>query len=132
MDSNKYLEVLKNEVLPELEAAQETIGGDWRLMQDNAPCHTANIVKAFLVEKEVKFIKWPPYSPDLNPIENVWSLIKRKLMSEFPVAANPDELIEQVNEIWNSFSSEFAYKMCGNYKNRLQAVVKAQGGYTKY
>jgi hypothetical protein len=40
MDSRKYLKVLKNEVLPELEAAQETIGGDWRLMQDKASCHT--------------------------------------------------------------------------------------------
>jgi hypothetical protein len=37
-------------------------------------------------------------------------------MSEFSVAASPDELIEQVNEIWNSFTSEFAFRMCDNYK----------------
>ena len=47
MDSRKYSKVLKNEVLPELEAAQETIGGDRRLMQDNASCHTVILSKLF-------------------------------------------------------------------------------------
>jgi transposase len=72
VDQHEYLSILKEELIPEFKRAKREIPGTWRLMHDNAPCHTANYIKAFLRRNRVELIEWPPYSPGLNPIENLW------------------------------------------------------------
>ena len=54
--------------------------GTTHFLQDGAPCHRSKIVKSWFAERpEIKLIDWPGNSPDLNPIENVWSWMKNKL-----------------------------------------------------
>ena len=45
------------------------------LMQDGAPGYAAADIKADLRERGITVIFWPPYSPDLNPIERVWHMM---------------------------------------------------------
>ena len=132
MNAAKYKQVLEEDLIPEFNYAKENIDGDWKLMQDNAPCHTARAVKAFLREQQVEFIDWPPYSPDLNPIENVWNWIKHKLETEFQPMQSEEELCNAVAELWGQITPEQCFAWAGNYEKRLQAVLDARGMHTKY
>ena len=46
---------------------------------DNAPCHTAKRVQSFMVDRGVDVLPWPSNSPDMNPIETLWAVIKARL-----------------------------------------------------
>ena len=53
-------------------------------MYDNAPIHTARIIENWLLEQGIEIMDWPPYSPDLNPIENLWKLLKDQIIPFHP------------------------------------------------
>ena len=72
MDHKKYGLLLKDELLPEFKYCERNIPGTWRFMQDGAPCHRDSSISTFLARHEIEKIDWPPYSPDLNPIENLY------------------------------------------------------------
>jgi len=63
-------------IIPE---GKRLIGDDFILQQDNAPIHTAKIVKKFITDSNIQYLVWPPQSPDLSPIENVWAWLKMKI-----------------------------------------------------
>jgi predicted transcriptional regulator len=128
MDQNQYLEVLKNYFIPELRAAEGLFSGKWTLMQDNAPAHTARMIKEYLSKEGVTMLEWPPYSPDLNPIENIWNWIKKKV----GICATVEEMEQKVLQAWNSITPEMCMAYCGHYERRLQAVKEADGYSTKY
>ena len=132
MDGPEYIKVLKENLLPQLESGKQSIPGTWRMMQDNAPCHTSKLVKAFLHRNKVEFIDWPPYSPDLNPIENIWQWMKHVLETEFDICTSAEEIEVRFFEIWHIITPEMCAKYCEHYERRLEAVLQAKGGYTKY
>ena len=53
-------------------------------MHDNALVHTARIVWQLLDEIGIIVMEWSPYSPDLNPIENLWALMKQEMYKLYP------------------------------------------------
>lgn len=112
-------------------------------VQDNAPTHTARIVKNWLREwageNEVHLVDWPPYSPDLNPIENLWKLLKENILKKYPELADMpksdtalERLISAAEEVWEEFQDELLEKLATSMYRRLQAVIDADGWYTKY
>ena len=60
-------------------------------IHDNAPCHKAKTVSSFFEEEGKAVMKWPPQSPDMNPIENVWKIIGEKAKNRNP--QNIDDLL---------------------------------------
>ena len=107
-------------------------GQDLVFMQDNARIHTCRLVSQFLLEKKVEVLIWPPQSPDLNPIENLWHILKQKRTKKFGTPRNRSELIGQTRQIWSEFGPEICEKLSNSLKNRLKAVLKNKGGPIDY
>jgi transposase len=96
-------------------------------MHDNAPCHTSRLVKEFLAQESIQVLKWPPQSPDLNPIENLWGVMKRELWSEFPTTNTRAQLVANVTTIWNPISVELCENLANSPKKRIEMALKRNG-----
>ncbi len=93
-----YQDILEHFMLPS--ADQLFKDADFIFQQDLAPAHTAKSTKSWLNDHGVGVLDWPANSPDLNPIENLWGIVKRKMRNKRP--KNADELKATVKETWAS------------------------------
>ena len=123
IDAKKYIENIKNFIEPELNASEVPL----IFMQDNAPCHKAKIVMEYLKKKRIKTLDWPPQSPDLNPMEHIWAIIKQKLYSEKDFPKNENELIGRVFHIWQNLDKKLLESLTNHAMKRFHAVVEKKG-----
>ena len=75
---------------------------------------------------------WPPQSPDLNPIEHLWQTLKYQLRMYSKPPESVAELWERVQDEWNKIPVETVQNLIDSMPKRINAVLKARGGYTKY
>jgi transposase len=108
------------------------VGDQSMLMHDNAKPHTARITREYLVEVGVRVLEWPACSPDLNPIEHLWDELKRRVRAGVPVGTSIPELMVAVEEEWHNIPQERIVNLIRSMPNRMQAVVRARGGNTRY
>lgn len=73
--AERFAEYLKTKLLPTLSEADI-------IVMDNMRSHHAKVVKQLLDSSKVTYLYLPPYSPDLNPIEKMWSKLKAFLRKE--------------------------------------------------
>ena len=126
INGSKYVDLLKSKLLLHMSVHNTLI-----FMQDGAPCHRSKIVKKFLGDNNVVTLDWPGNSPDLNPIENLWSKMKDLVAEEQPSSGKT--LTETIKEVWvQKISREYCMSLIASMPRRLKAVVKVQGGHTKY
>ena len=94
--------------------------------QDNAACHTSYDSKSII---EILFnkntIEWPPNSPDLSPIENVWAILKEKLSKR--KIKNLDELRDNILDIWIKFPNSLCQKLCSQFNQKIKYVSEYGG-----
>ncbi len=120
-----YQENLEHFMVPS--ADQLFKDADFIFQQDLAPAHTA---KSWLNDHGVGVLDWPANSPDLNPIENLWGIVKRKIRNKRPKNAN--ELKATVKETWASIPPQQCHKLITFMPRQIEAVIKAKGAPTKY
>jgi transposase len=97
--------------------------------QDNAPCHQSHSTIAYLEEHNINTMPWPPYSPDLNIIENLWGVMKRKIYRK-PYTSQ-ETLIEAVQELWSSQEiQDMTIRLCDSMPTCIAACINRRGGYT--
>jgi hypothetical protein len=78
VDQQEYRDILTTSGLF-TECNAQFGAGNWTFMQDGAPCHTAQKTIEFIRDRCLLLPGWPPNSPDLNPIELLWAIVKKKL-----------------------------------------------------
>ena len=128
MNSEKYIELLQDHVIPELQVA----GQPMVFMQDNAPCHKSRATMTFMDENNIELLDWPPQSPDLNPIENLWAIIKAKRKKKFGMPTSRNDLIEQIFSIWDNMDPKIVENLANSANSRILACLKEKGKVTKY
>ena len=106
-------------------------------MQENAPAHTSAKTMEDLRERHIRPISWPAISPDLNPIEAVWDMMKDYIQQNYPSVGggkhrSHDSFRQVVKEAWDSVSSEDLARLLDSMSSRCQAVKDADEGPTKY
>lgn len=102
----------------------------WRLLQDNDPKHKSTLVQTWLFNNGISMLDFPPYSPDLNPIENVWNDLARRV--EAKPAGSMQQLQDTIADEWAATSVEFLRKLARSMPKRCKAVIDAKGDHTKY
>ena len=101
-------------------------------MQDNAPSHASKYSTAWLASKGLKdawIMTWPPSSPDLNPIENLWALLKREIYSDGRQYTFLNSIWEAVVAASVKIDREQIKKLTDSMDGRLMAVIENKGGY---
>jgi hypothetical protein len=104
--------------------------GHWWFLQDNDPKHKSNLVKNWIHNKGVQCLDFPPYSPDLNPIENLWHNLKQRVESHN--AQNIDDLQQHIQTEWDATDAYLLANLSNSMRDRCKAVVKAKGHLTDY
>jgi transposase len=99
-------------------------------MQDNAPCHSTHLIRNWFEQQGITTLPWPSLSPDLNPLEHLWGIMKRKIQGE--QFHDKNELWMKLQEIWSSFTPEFVQRYVDSMPQRIRAVIKAKGGAIHY
>lgn len=130
--SRVYKEILEEE-LPKLMELHITF------MQDGASIHTSRLLREWLAEQRFKILEWPAYSPDLNPIENLWSMLKEQILKRYPELATMPKndralkkLCEAATTVWLDFGVGLVNDLIDSMPRRIEAVRQAKGWYTKY
>lgn len=131
MDGDLYVSILEED----LTSSMEKLGLDPAktiFQQDNDPKHTCKKAKKWFKNNKITTMTWPAQSPDLNPIEHLWQHCKSQLAKYDTPAKGVLELWERVQEVWNNIEPAVCQNLISSMPRRIEAVIKAKGGHTKY
>src|SRR6185312_3310720 len=123
LDARKYQSILGLNLISS--AHQFWPKGQWWFQQDNARIHTAGTSKVWFHNHGIDLIDFPPWSPDLNPIENLWNDLKRRVYAHHP--RTMEELEEWIQIEWQATDLSFISYICRDMHNRLELVLKNKG-----
>ncbi len=131
LNKDKYMHILRQYIEP---FAIEKHGGLKQIVfqQDNCGPHRAKSVSDYLSARCITTMKWPAQSPDLNPIENVWGVLKHKVLRRSTHPSNADALFQVLCTMWDEISNNYFLKLVHSMPARVKAVIDNRSPSTKY
>ena len=134
MNSVNYCSFLEENLLPWLNSQDGATQRNLIVQQDNAPSHASRYTKGWLSDKGIsgeRLMDWPPQSPDLNPIENLWSIIKRKVYQNGVQFSSKQDLWDRIKEVSSQISKEDVHKLTSSVDRRLMDLIRNGGKRVK-
>ena len=127
MNSERYIKTIEGTFLHN---AQEMRGKDWVLQQDNASAHISKQSQKFFEDEGIKVLDWPANSPDLNPIENLWPVLKHRVYERNPASISDlrMHIEEEITNIDNNYVASFASTM----SKRVLMAIENEGDVVDY
>jgi transposase len=125
-----YIDVLENYLLPFIDSLDEQ--ENFIFQEDNAPIHTARVVKNWKQENGINSLPWPAQSPDLNPIENLWDELERQVRAYQPLPKNRENLWQILQETWSNIEINKYQNLIDSMPRRVASVINSKGHPTRY
>ena len=119
-DSEKYINMFEEHMEPMLRA-------DSVFQQDNAPIHVSHYSKNYFSQHSINLLEWPALSPDLNPIENLWGILVRKVYSGGKQYPNKELLKEAIRKAWAEVPNETLSKLSKSMHKRCIQIIQSNG-----
>jgi len=129
INSHTYISIMRRSLV----SAKQIVfdGGEFIFQQDNAPCHVSATTRRWFARKNIELLAWPPQSPDLNQIENLWMIFKRRVEARMPLA-NIEALETVVVDCWTEIPEETLRGLIQSMPERIREVIKNKGGATSF
>lgn len=130
--AEEFQELLLQQLAPAAQQLFDQAGaGKTTLLLDNAPAHAAKSTKKIIADNNISVqSNWPGNSPDLNPIENIWGIMKLEVYRR--QYTNVEELKAAVEAAWQRVSVTTLRNCMQSIPRRLAKVIKLKGRYTGY
>ena len=130
--ANSYLTVLNDQI-------PRTWQPEMIFMQDNAPIHAAKKIREWFTNQAIPVMDWPPYSPDLNPIEHLWAQLKQWINDNHPELNEMgkseqayQQLFAAILEGWDAIAPEAIEGLVRSMDDRVNAIIDSEGWYTRF
>ena len=125
--TNSLYEEILEDYLPEF---KRICKGDVKILMDNHPVYKSMNSLLFYKEHKIKVIDFPPYSPDLNPIENIWEKIKKEITKkEYQTLS---VMTKDIWKEWDSITESQLRYYSASMNDRMKSWLQLKGSITKY
>ncbi|EFO89454.1 hypothetical protein CRE_19968 [Caenorhabditis remanei] len=129
MNGADYRIVLRRGLMP---FWRRNRNGNFIFQQDGAPIHRARKTTEWLTRRNIPILEWPSCSPDINPIENVWAFMVRKIYEGNKTYRSVDDLKPAIIAAWREVDQQLIDNLYLSMDSRIFQLIQRSGGPTDY